>query len=57
MKMQFELRRKYRETLHEIDLTKLLRAKIFNVQGDEEMKEHEIQLVKDAIQPYLIGGN
>jgi hypothetical protein len=37
MKMQFEVNRRFKETLHQIDLTKLLRAKIFNVHGDDEM--------------------
>lgn len=56
MKMQFEVNRRFKETLHQIDLTKLLRAKIFNVHGDDEMSQQDIELVKDAIQPYLIGG-
>jgi hypothetical protein len=30
-KMQFEMRRNVREQMHMIDLTKLLRAKIFNL--------------------------
>jgi hypothetical protein len=57
MKLGFEMKRKYREQMHQIDLTKLLRAKIFNLQGDKEMSEEDIQMVKDAIQPYLIGFN
>ncbi len=40
-----------------MELTKLLRQKIFNVKGDEMMSKHDIQSVKDAIQPYLIGAN
>ena len=55
LKTSFELKRRYKEQLHMIDLTKLLRAKILNIKADEDMSESEIQLVKDLIQPYLIG--
>lgn len=42
LKLKFDLNRRYQEQLHLIDLTKLLRAKVLNLQGDEEMSVTDI---------------
>lgn len=54
MKIKFELLRKTRERMADMELTRLLRAKIFAIYEDEMMGVDQIESVKDKIQPYLI---
>ena len=49
MKVKFDMRYKVKEQMEMMSLNSMLRAKIFNIQPDDDMKEEQIENVKDAL--------
>ena len=48
-KIKFDMKYRVKEQMEMMSMTSMLRAKIFNIQPDEDMKEDQIENVKDAL--------
>lgn len=51
----FEMKYKIKDQMEAMQLAAVLRAKILNIHGDEDMSDEQIENVKDALQMQLVG--